>query len=346
MKIHIVQKGDTLWKLAEKYGVDFETLKKANAHLADPDMLKPGMKIKIPSNAVPAKKEGKKLDIPKEVKAEEVNPLKELINKEIPKAELKDLPKKEMPKEMQKAELPKKEMPKKETPKKELPNKVDQLMQEVKGVGSELKELIKNTAPDVLKKIIEEVKPGLLEKWSLEIEMVKNKTYIDYTEKFPVKEMKPMTPPPTPKVSMTPYKPIEKPAQKVMNTPHLMPKMDHQPCPPYPPSHGAYQWPAGMNSQHPIVGHQPTLGAYGTPNYSPTPNYGANPHAGLNPHHGANTNYGMNPYGINPHHGMNLYGINPHHGVNPHYHGINPHHASAGGCCSPAPLNVPVRGEN
>ena len=30
VKIHIVQKGDTLWKLAKKYGVDFEKLKAAN----------------------------------------------------------------------------------------------------------------------------------------------------------------------------------------------------------------------------------------------------------------------------------------------------------------------------
>ncbi|WP_230203554.1 SafA/ExsA family spore coat assembly protein, partial [Bacillus massiliigorillae] len=48
MKIHIVQKGDTLWKLAKKYGVPFEELKKLNSQLSNPDMIMPGMKIKIP----------------------------------------------------------------------------------------------------------------------------------------------------------------------------------------------------------------------------------------------------------------------------------------------------------
>ncbi|WP_209122816.1 SafA/ExsA family spore coat assembly protein [Alkalihalobacillus sp. BA299] len=57
MKIHIVQKGDTLWKLAKKYNVDFEQLKAANNHLSNPDMIMPGMKIKIPTGSVPVKKE-------------------------------------------------------------------------------------------------------------------------------------------------------------------------------------------------------------------------------------------------------------------------------------------------
>ncbi|MED0855820.1 SafA/ExsA family spore coat assembly protein, partial [Bacillus pseudomycoides] len=56
MKIHIVQKGDTLWKIAKKYGVDFETLKKANTQLTNPDLIMPGMKIKVPSSSVHVKK--------------------------------------------------------------------------------------------------------------------------------------------------------------------------------------------------------------------------------------------------------------------------------------------------
>ncbi len=64
MKIHVVQKGDTLWKLAEQYGVDFEALKQANTHLADPDHIKPGMKVKIPASAA-AKKEAPKKEKPK-----------------------------------------------------------------------------------------------------------------------------------------------------------------------------------------------------------------------------------------------------------------------------------------
>ncbi len=58
VKIHIVQKGDTLWKIAKKYGVNFETLKKMNSQLSNPDMLMPGMKIKIPDNTSPSVKKG------------------------------------------------------------------------------------------------------------------------------------------------------------------------------------------------------------------------------------------------------------------------------------------------
>ena len=59
MKIHIVQKGDTLWNLAKKYGVSFdEQLKKVNSQLSNPDMLMPGMKIKIPEHNSASVKKG------------------------------------------------------------------------------------------------------------------------------------------------------------------------------------------------------------------------------------------------------------------------------------------------
>ncbi|KPN15792.1 SpoVID-associated morphogenetic protein [Bacillus australimaris] len=57
MKIHIVQKGDSLWKISKKYGVDFQELKKLNSQLSNPDLIMPGMKIKIPSSGVPVKTE-------------------------------------------------------------------------------------------------------------------------------------------------------------------------------------------------------------------------------------------------------------------------------------------------
>lgn len=50
MQIHTVQKGDTLWKIAKMYGVDFEELKAANPQLSNPDLIMPGMKINIPSS--------------------------------------------------------------------------------------------------------------------------------------------------------------------------------------------------------------------------------------------------------------------------------------------------------
>lgn len=57
VKIHIVQKGDTLWKIAKKYGADFNELKKLNAQLSNPDMIMPGMKIKVPTSGGTVKKE-------------------------------------------------------------------------------------------------------------------------------------------------------------------------------------------------------------------------------------------------------------------------------------------------
>ena len=93
MKIHIVQKGDTLWKLAEKYGVDFEQLKAANAQLSNPDMIMPGMKIKIPTGSVPVKKEAQvvKEQPKKEAQVAPVQP------KEQPKMEMPQMPHVEMP---------------------------------------------------------------------------------------------------------------------------------------------------------------------------------------------------------------------------------------------------------
>ncbi|MBM7648968.1 morphogenetic protein associated with SpoVID [Bacillus ectoiniformans] len=71
MKIHIVQKGDTLWTIAKKYGVNFEDLKKMNAQLSNPDLIMPGMKITVPTKAGGAKKETVKNAIPvKEQKKE------------------------------------------------------------------------------------------------------------------------------------------------------------------------------------------------------------------------------------------------------------------------------------
>lgn len=74
LKIHIVQKGDTLWKIAKKYGVDFEELKSMNTQLSNPDLIMPGMKIKVPSGNVAVKKEAP---------IQQAAPIK----KEMPKAE-------------------------------------------------------------------------------------------------------------------------------------------------------------------------------------------------------------------------------------------------------------------
>lgn len=98
MKIHIVQKGDTLWKIAKKYGVDFEELKGMNTQLSNPDLIMPGMKIKVPSGNVAVKKEApinkeapiqQTAPIKKEAPIQQTAPIQEEapIQKQMPKAE-------------------------------------------------------------------------------------------------------------------------------------------------------------------------------------------------------------------------------------------------------------------
>jgi morphogenetic protein associated with SpoVID len=90
VKIHVVQKGDTLWNISKKYGVDFEELKKMNTQLSNPDMIMPGMKIKVPTGNVPVKKEMQT----------NVGTVKESVKKEAPITAPKEAPivaKKEAP---------------------------------------------------------------------------------------------------------------------------------------------------------------------------------------------------------------------------------------------------------
>src|SRR3954451_14386316 len=111
VKIHIVQKGGTLWKIAKKYGVNFEELKKMNSQLSNPDMIMPGMKIKVPTSGANIKKEapsgtssssgakinlGGKKEMPKQeqpfIKEKPITPIEE-VPKEMPKEMPKEKPK-------------------------------------------------------------------------------------------------------------------------------------------------------------------------------------------------------------------------------------------------------------
>jgi spore coat assembly protein SafA len=58
VRIHIVQKGDTMWKIAKKYGVDFHELLRLNSQIITPDVIYPGAKIKIPPRRVPVHPRG------------------------------------------------------------------------------------------------------------------------------------------------------------------------------------------------------------------------------------------------------------------------------------------------
>ncbi|PZD94140.1 hypothetical protein DNH61_19495 [Paenibacillus sambharensis] len=48
MKIHMVKKGDTLYKIAEKHGVTLDEIVKLNPEIENPDVIDVGMKVKIP----------------------------------------------------------------------------------------------------------------------------------------------------------------------------------------------------------------------------------------------------------------------------------------------------------
>lgn len=50
VKIHVVQENETLWTISQKYGVSLDSIIAANTHLANPDMIMPGMKITIPGS--------------------------------------------------------------------------------------------------------------------------------------------------------------------------------------------------------------------------------------------------------------------------------------------------------
>lgn len=98
MRIHIVQKGDTLWKIARQHGISFEDLKRLNAHLANPDYIVPGMEIILPDTATKGatpKASVKEYAVKEHVKEMvKEQPIKEIPVKELP---IKEVPVKEMP---------------------------------------------------------------------------------------------------------------------------------------------------------------------------------------------------------------------------------------------------------
>jgi morphogenetic protein associated with SpoVID len=114
LKIHIVRKGDTLWEIAKQYGVDFEQLKQFNPQLSSPDMIMPGMKIKIPSSVKPVKKESVAVKETKEQKQKEM-PKQSLVieedDHEKPKEVKIEMPKKHAPEKSPKPLTPIKEVP-------------------------------------------------------------------------------------------------------------------------------------------------------------------------------------------------------------------------------------------
>ncbi|HEX7064149.1 MAG TPA: LysM peptidoglycan-binding domain-containing protein, partial [Bacillales bacterium] len=89
MKIHVVQLGDTLWKIAKKHNVDHEALKKMNKQLTSPESLKPGMKVKVPTGGIPVKKKKAAKEMPK-YKKEVPKMNKKPVEKKVEKTEAKE----------------------------------------------------------------------------------------------------------------------------------------------------------------------------------------------------------------------------------------------------------------
>ncbi|WP_223805956.1 SafA/ExsA family spore coat assembly protein [Ornithinibacillus gellani] len=111
MRIYIVKKGDTLWDIAKKFGVDFNELQEINAQISSPDMIMPGMKIKIPGTAKAVKKEQQVKEKPKEQVKQPVTKQPKPIPKPIVKEDEKKQPNKVVP------QAPKMEMPQQHLPK-------------------------------------------------------------------------------------------------------------------------------------------------------------------------------------------------------------------------------------
>ncbi|WP_017472702.1 SafA/ExsA family spore coat assembly protein [Amphibacillus jilinensis] len=115
MKIHTVQKGDTLWNLSKKYNVDFQELKALNNQLANPDMIMPGMKIKVPSVT--------KHVTHQDAKEKVMEPFKSVPQKAQPVIKEDDqVPKKEVEKKMPKKQTPLPKLPPMSIQMPKLPN--------------------------------------------------------------------------------------------------------------------------------------------------------------------------------------------------------------------------------
>lgn len=95
--VHIVQRGDTLWKISRQYGISFEDLKRVNAHLANPDYIVPGMKIFLPEKRQ-VDEESKQPNLNKgQTKEQQVEKVKPVERKEPEMVKKPVQPKEELP---------------------------------------------------------------------------------------------------------------------------------------------------------------------------------------------------------------------------------------------------------
>lgn len=84
MKIHIVQKGETLEQIATRYNVDLMELKEMNSQIENQERLLPGMKVRIPTKSSTVKKE---VPIRNDAEQNEDEKREQALPKETPSAE-------------------------------------------------------------------------------------------------------------------------------------------------------------------------------------------------------------------------------------------------------------------
>lgn len=135
MKIHIVQKGDTLGKIAERYGINLEELKAFNTQLTNPDKLMPGMKVRIPTTGGTVKKEKQVKEKPQQKMTETEHPFIEYKPPMMPVQ--KEMPAPPKPPKKEEHEKIMKEKPKPKLPQPSLPkmeSKKEYVMKEEKPV--------------------------------------------------------------------------------------------------------------------------------------------------------------------------------------------------------------------
>lgn len=102
VRIHIVQKGETLWRIAKQYGIGLDELKRLNAHLANPDYIVPGMEIILPETGAATPKSTM-------TKAQQTAPMSKKEMTTAPKEQLTkpvEKPVKEVPKVVETAPIP------------------------------------------------------------------------------------------------------------------------------------------------------------------------------------------------------------------------------------------------
>ncbi|MFD1065377.1 SafA/ExsA family spore coat assembly protein [Oceanobacillus locisalsi] len=252
MKIHIVQLGDTLWKLAEKYNASFEELKKVNSHLANPEKLMPGMKIKIPGSKKAVQKNNAKKEqtAPGATKKETQTSPKEQ-QKPVQKKEQQ----KEQPKEQQKAEHPYKQ--KSPTPIAVL-TEDDQKEKKKEQFEAVMPKMPQAPAMPILEKEMKTDKKQVQMKQPPKPEKPKQEKHTSDEKKQPSSM-------PSPKPQQT-EQPAEMPCEPIAFIPQMMPVF-YMPCPPMPPQMHPYPVQPAMQQGFPMM---PPMGdcGCGGQNYS------------------------------------------------------------------------------